>query len=227
MNFYAAKRHVRIFPLVLLIFCFTHTIQAQNWVALPPFNTLWPLWSPTLSPVDPLTGMPTPVVTDLSTGTVLPIQPGITWDPDLATPYILFNGPEGLVYWDGLLGGIKPWPPSTLQISVNIAGIIWTLPPTPLVLPAGYADLPVTAPLWLLENVPLAFNYYLYTYPQFIPDPWYPSWNVYYYNPFANEVFSWDIPLVNEIIAGTPSLLSAYDILGYNPNFSFLTASDL
>ena len=40
--------------------------QAQyNWWPLPPYNTLWPLWSPELSPVSPITGLPSPIVNSL------------------------------------------------------------------------------------------------------------------------------------------------------------------
>ena len=33
---------------------FAHAVQAQNWANLPPYNLMWPLWSPTLSPPDPV-----------------------------------------------------------------------------------------------------------------------------------------------------------------------------
>ena len=48
---------------------------AQNWVSLPPYNTLWPLWSSILSPIDPVTNLPTPIVSDLSSSAILPLQP--------------------------------------------------------------------------------------------------------------------------------------------------------
>jgi hypothetical protein len=232
MYLYKVKRSLWILSviafIIALILCYKSSATAQNWIALPPFNTLWPLWSPTLSPVDPVTGAPTPIVSELSPDTVLPVVPGITWDPALTIPYLLFNGPEGLVYWSDHWTPIQSWPPSYIQATFNIAGTIYTLPPTPLVLPSGYADLPPTSPLWLLENVPLIYNRYFYTYPIFIPYPWNPTGAVYTYNPFLQGgYYVWNIPLVNEIVAGTPYFLSAYDILGYNPNFPFITASDI
>jgi len=227
-NFSTAKKIFWILSIICtFILWYQPAVRAQNWVSMPPFNVLWPLWSPALSPIDPLTGVPTPIVSELSSGTVLPVVPGIAWDPALATPYLLFNGPQGLVYWVDNWVPIQAWPPSNLQTSFNSGGIIYTLPPTPLVLPAGYADLPPTAPLWLLQTVPLAYNRYFYTYPAFIPYPWNPTGTVYPNNPFLQGVYVWNIPLVNQIVAGTSYFLSAYDILGYNPNFPFLTASDL
>jgi hypothetical protein len=61
---------------------------AQYWALLPPYNLLWPLWSPVLSPPDPLTGTPTPIITELSATTVLPMQPTISpvLSPDTVLP---------------------------------------------------------------------------------------------------------------------------------------------
>ena len=67
--------------------------HCQQWTALPPYNTLWPLWSPALSPLDPDTNLLTPIVTNLSPSTFLPVQPGLTWDPDLPYPFLLYNSP--------------------------------------------------------------------------------------------------------------------------------------
>lgn len=83
----------------LILFCFfilchSSLAKAQNWVAIAPFNTLRPLWSPALSPIDPITGLPTPIVDNLSPGTILPVEPGLTWDPALNFPYLLFNSPD-------------------------------------------------------------------------------------------------------------------------------------
>ena len=155
-----------VFLLLISFFILYHSslTKAQYWAALPPFNTLWPLWSPALSPIDPITGLPTPIVSDLSPSTILPVEPGLTWDPAYNYPYLLFNSPEGLVYYNflgGIEGGLLPWPPSYLQTTFNEAGNLWTLPPTPITLPVGYADLPPTSSLWLAQIIPLAFaNYF-------------------------------------------------------------------
>ena len=55
------------------IFCMlSYKAEAQLWEPLPPYNLLWPLWSPVLSPPDPVTGEPTPLVDSLYENTVLP-----------------------------------------------------------------------------------------------------------------------------------------------------------
>ena len=67
--------------------------EAQYWQALPPYNTLWPLWNPILSPADPVTGFATPIVNNLSPSTILPVQPCLTWDPSWTYPFLLYNTP--------------------------------------------------------------------------------------------------------------------------------------
>jgi hypothetical protein len=107
-----------------------------NWVQLPPYNLLWPLWSPVLSPVDPVTGLPTPIVPTLDNSTILPVQPALFWDPARDYPFFLYNIPllwgGGLTYFDAFYG-LNPWPPSYL---VDAAGL-----PLPVGLPAGFAGL--------------------------------------------------------------------------------------
>lgn len=78
--------------------------HGQYWEAMPPYNTLWPLWSPALSPVNATTGLPTPIVTSLSQSTIIPVQPGLTWNPYLPNPWLLYNTPLGLAYYDPLIG---------------------------------------------------------------------------------------------------------------------------
>ncbi|MGA1841660.1 MAG: hypothetical protein ACMUIU_13640 [bacterium] len=63
---------------VFLAYSFSY---AQYWVALPPYNLLWPLWSPVLSPPDPITGLSIPLTTELTGSTILPVQPGLAWNP--------------------------------------------------------------------------------------------------------------------------------------------------
>jgi hypothetical protein len=210
----------------LLLFCFfilchSSLANAQNWVALSPFNTLWPLWSPALSPIDPITGLPAPIVNNLSPGTILPVEPGLTWDPVLNYPYLLFNSPDGLVYynfWGGIEGGLLPWPPGYLQATFNEAGNIWTLPPSPLTLPAGYADLPPTSPLWLAQMIPVAFANYFYNFPP-------PGYS--YYDWMDPEGIAINPSLTNFIISVVPDYLSAADIIGYPFAFDFITISDM
>ncbi|MGA1867937.1 MAG: hypothetical protein ACMUJM_05245 [bacterium] len=98
--------------------------QAQYWAALPPYNVLWPLYSPVLSPlvgpVDPLTGLaaPVPLVSELTASTILPVQPAIAWDPCQPAPWALFNTPPtistGLLFFDQAYG-LNTWPPPYLQ----------------------------------------------------------------------------------------------------------------
>jgi|GEM_PF-503507 len=135
--------------------------QAQNWIALPPYNTLWPLWAPALSPIDPSSGLPTPIVNELTPNTILPVQPGLTWDPAAANPWLLYNTPLGMAYYDPV-GGVNLWPPSYLLDPFG--------GPLPISLPLDYAYLPPTSSSWINTYVPLgniaAWNY-LMTIPGF------------------------------------------------------------
>ena len=83
-----------------------------DWWPLPPYNTLWPLWSPLLSPPNAL-GIPVPIVSSLAPDTVLPVQPGLTWDSNYDYPWLLYDTPLGMVYYDPLFG-IDLWPPDYL-----------------------------------------------------------------------------------------------------------------
>ena len=75
--------------------------QAQYWAAMPPYNILWPLWSPALSPpVTPLLALPTPLVNFPEY--TLSVKPGKGWDP--CQPNVEFDG----IY------GLNPWPPPYL-----------------------------------------------------------------------------------------------------------------
>lgn len=141
-----------------------------NWQALPPYNTLWPLWSPALSPVNPATGFPTPIVSSLYPSTVLPVQPGLTWNPALLNPWLLYNTPLGMAYYDPI-GGVNLWPPTTLT--------------GPIALPANYANLPPTSSLWLSTYVPLANAAYLKALPKYALPP----------VPFAPTAFVPPIPI--------------------------------
>jgi len=135
--------------LVLLFFIFAPIVQAQYWTALPPYNTLWPLWSPALSPVDPVTGLPTPIVNNLSLATILPVQPGLTWDPSFNYPWLLYNTPTGLGYFDQLYG-FGMWPP-----------LFATFPLTPS---PAWPFLPPTSTNWLQSHVTLSNLLYSFLY---------------------------------------------------------------
>ena len=98
--------------------------HAQYWQALPPYNVLWPLYSPVLSPrvgpVDPLTGLaaPVPLLPELTASTILPVQPAMVWDPCQPAPWALYNTPptigSGLLFFDQAYG-LNAWPPPYLQ----------------------------------------------------------------------------------------------------------------
>ncbi|MEW5801201.1 MAG: hypothetical protein AB1847_03755 [bacterium] len=147
---FAQKKLAYVFfilvSLVALSLVYSPISQAQNWAALPPYNTLWPLWAPALSPVDAVSGLPVPIVSELTHSTVLPVQPGLTWDPAAENPWLLYNTPLGMAYFDPI-GGVNMWPPSYL---LDTAGS-----PLPLTLPLDYGYLPPTASSWLTTNVPL------------------------------------------------------------------------
>jgi hypothetical protein len=146
----------------LLLFCFSFnsiTYAQDYWTALPPYNTLWPLWSPALSPVDATTGLPVPVVSSLAPSTVLPVEPGLTWNPSLSYPWLLYNTPVGMAYFDPFYG-INFWPPSSLLDSAGAA--------LPLTLPAEYNLLPPTDQAWLQQNVLFANSYFLQGWPSLL-----------------------------------------------------------
>jgi len=119
----------------------------ELWTALPPYNVLWPLWSQDLSPVSD--GVPTPLISDLTRDTVLPVQPAIVWDPD-GLALIIYNKPEslggGLTFFNEAYG-FNPWPPSYLLDETGA--------PAPI-------DLPSDWPLYVPSNLPqLAETVYL------------------------------------------------------------------
>ncbi len=132
---------------VALFLIYSPIVQAQNWTALPPYDTLWPLWSPALSPVDPVSGIPVPIVTELTALTNLPVQPGLTWNPSLSYPWLLYNSPLGMAYFDPI-GGVDLWPPPSL---VKPNGSILVLE-----LPTDYETLPVTPSSFITDYLPLA-----------------------------------------------------------------------
>jgi len=143
----------------ILGFLLSPITEAQNWKALPPYNTLWPLWPSALSPKSAVTGLPTPIVTNLKKTTVLPVQPGLTWDPSALYPYLLYNTPVGMAYYDPAQG-VNLWPPKYLLNATT--GL-----PQPLSLLLGYQYLAPTSAAWLSANVPVANLTYLSTYPTF------------------------------------------------------------
>lgn len=138
----------------VLFLVYTPISHAQNWAALPPYNTLWPLWSPTWAPVNTATGLPVPIVDSLFPNTVLPVQPGLTWDPAAANPWLLYNTPLGMAYYEPT-GGVNMWPPSYLRDDVGAA--------LPLSLPPDFGFLPAPQPSWLSATVPTA-NIAAYVY---------------------------------------------------------------
>jgi hypothetical protein len=175
---------------------------AQTWTALPPYNFLWPLWSPALSPIDLAgTGLATPIVSALTPSTVLPVQPGLAWNPAIEYPYFLYNSPVGMQYYD-IIYGMNPWPPS---YSVDpLAGL-----PLPLGLPVGFNLLPPTDPLWIQTNLPVANVAYLSEYPNLALG----AYNLVL-PPNLTGLNPWLASLINPTPAFT-SLLTAAQILGY------------
>ncbi|MGA1825671.1 MAG: hypothetical protein ACMUIP_13515 [bacterium] len=158
---------VQLSIFVITLVLYAPIISAQNWIELPPYNTLWPLWSPALSSVDDVTGLPTPIVDALFPDTVLPVMPGLTWDPSMPYPWLLYNTFQGLAYFDPLVG-INPWPAPAL---LDDAGL-----PLPITLPVDYAALPVTDAIWLANYINTANNSYIVSYPSSIPVvPWLPA----------------------------------------------------
>ncbi|MGA1826176.1 MAG: hypothetical protein ACMUIP_16090 [bacterium] len=104
-----------IFALLFAVsFFMTSTVSAQYWQNMPPYNILWPLWTEALSPIDPLTGVPTPLVSELTSLTQLPVQPAFVWDLEQTTPWFLYNAPPllgGSLYYFDILTGFNTFPP--------------------------------------------------------------------------------------------------------------------
>lgn len=192
MNKIVRNRIFLIFIFLIIIVMYEKTSEAQNWQALPPYNTLWPLWSPALSPIDIDTGLPTPIVTSLTPSTILPIQPGLTWHPSLGYPWLLYNTPLGMAYYDPYKG-INLWPASFL-INV-ITGL-----PIELTLADDYAYLagPPFLTSWLISNVPGANSNYQTAYAS------------YYTTSLLFPSSS-----ATAFTATPPPVLSAYDLLGF------------
>ena len=170
-NILIRKKDFKYILVTIMFLCvcffFASTVQAVpfnnwNWMPLPPYNTLWPLWSPSLSPINPITLLPDPIVNSLYPSTVLPIQPGLTWDP-LTTdyPWLLYNTPLGMAYYDPY-DGVNLWPPSNL-----VDPILGTPLPIDLSLVAGWSTLAPTSTTWLALNVPVANSAYYNAYPSF------------------------------------------------------------
>lgn len=158
------SNRMKFWFLIAVIFSLITLIQApmvhsQYWTALPPYNTLWPLWSPLLSPINSATGLAAPIVNSLGSSMVLPVQPGITWNPALAYPWLLYNTPLGMVYFDAMYG-MNTWPP--ISLIDTMTGL-----PTPITLPADFSSLPPTSSLWLSTNVPIGNSLYQTSYPYY------------------------------------------------------------
>ena len=126
-----------LFCLLILVvavtFIMTSSVSAQYWANMGPYNVLWPLWSEALSPIDPITGVPTPLVTSLTSGTQLPVMPAFVWDIEQITPWFLYNAPAslgGALYYFDILTGFNTFPPPDHLLP---AGGIFANP-----LPLGY-----------------------------------------------------------------------------------------
>jgi hypothetical protein len=149
-----------IFTALLLIG--SPIVYAQNWAPIPPYNLLWPLWSPVLSPADPVTGVPTPILSSVTRNTFLPLEPILLWDPVLrGFPYMLYNIPQplggGMTFFDQYYG-LNPWPPSYLIDPIT--GL-----PNPIALPTGFGALSPTPLDPFADFVTIANLYFLAEYP--------------------------------------------------------------
>lgn len=169
---YKKKKFLIILNLLIASFILTSTasfiipipVRSQYWAAMPPYNVLWPLWSPALSPIDPVSGMPVPLVSSLTSSTILPVQPGMAWDPCQpnveAFPWLLYNSPAafggGLVYWD-VYYGMNPWPPSYMLDPLTGA-------PNSISLPKGWSVLSPVSLSHFGWFVPLANAVFSYRY---------------------------------------------------------------
>ncbi len=148
----------------VIVLLLPQSLQAAYWAALPPYNVMWPLWSPALSPPNPATGLPTPLVPVLNRNTVLPVQPALAWDPlqpgGSGLPWALYNTPlalgGGLLYWD-VYYGMNPWPPGYMQDPVTGA-------PVPITLPLGWTAYLPTSLKSYYWYIPIANSVYSFRY---------------------------------------------------------------
>lgn len=147
---------------IIIALALAPTLHAQNWQAIPPYNILWPLFSPSLSPVNPVTGLPTPLLSILASDTILPVQPIMGWNPNsfewpmaITMPWLFYNGPTGVVFFDALYG-LNPWPPPTF---LDPAGA-----PIPITLAPDYTFSPLPDLKETQYLIPLANQYYLTVY---------------------------------------------------------------
>ena len=154
------------FILIILIawgFLIIPPIHAQYWAIMPPYNLLWPLWSQVYSPPDPVTGLPTPLLSEVTSSTILPVQPVYLFNPNgfelpmgYINPWLLYNSPGGVVYYD-VFFGLNPFPPSELLDPITGA-------PAPIALPLNWSSLaipPLSLALYLFE---LSNLYYMVGY---------------------------------------------------------------
>ena len=165
---------VGIILFVFNVVC-TLPVNAQLWEAIPPYNVLWPLWSPGLNTTLP-GGATQPLVSWLDKNTILPVMPCFAWDPSLDWLYILYNDDYGnLMYFDYSYP-TNPWgePWSTWPPTG------YTTPwgtPDPISLPFGYQwDWPTTfSPYTFLNTYITQANYYWTTD---IDTWWYSPWQL-------------------------------------------------
>ena len=159
------KRYVLMILTLMMAFVFIAGIsaQAQDWAIMPPYNLLWPLWSPVYSPPDPVTGLPTPLLSEVTSSTILPVQPTYLFNPNgfelpmgYVNPWLLYNTPGGVVYYD-VFFGLNPFPPPDLLDPISGA-------PVPIPLPLNWSTIeipPLSLALYLFE---LSNQYYLLGY---------------------------------------------------------------
>ena len=124
--------------IILILMMWIPSAHAQYWEALPPYNLLWPLWSPLLSPLNTM-AEPVPLLSSLDQATLLPVQPVLVWDPTQEYPWLLYNMPDAfggsLIYYDAFYG-LNVFPPPYLLDNTGL--------PLPVTLPVGFAGLPPT-----------------------------------------------------------------------------------
>ncbi len=170
-----SKYFIIIILLTYFTFCiFCYKAKAQLWEPIPPYNLLWPLWSPVLSPPDPVTGKPTPLIDYLYENTVLPVQPAFIWNPELPYFNILYNSPPSYVgdttlptlyYYEPTEASLLPstysstafqvWPPTYLEEPVEVAPDVFVDLPVAIDLPVGYETLINFDPIaWLNFSIP-------------------------------------------------------------------------
>lgn len=148
-----------VFGIMAFTIILALSAHAQYWTTLPPYNVLWPLRAPVLSPPVTVTGLSNPLLNSLTMNTELPIQPCLAWNPSQGLPWLIYNNPSefggGLLFYD-LLYGVNPFPqPFLIDPIIGV--------PSAIALPLGYSIAMPSNNLYYIDSGKPFYNHYFQT----------------------------------------------------------------